>query len=134
MQTDIAISSDDFNYGQPSRAKNTGRKKFAEYYKMGRTIAEVEQKKKETEQMSLMNMIQVQQLNQTKNDLLDVLAEVKRTMPPPMGGAMPGGLPMLGGAMPPGGGPPPLGMPPPEAAGMMPPEMGAAGPPPIQIQ
>ena len=125
MQTDIAISSDDFNHGQPSRAKNTGRKKFVEYYKIGRTIAEVEQKKKETEQMSLMNMIQVQQLNQTKNDLLDVLAEVKRTMPPPMGGAMPGGLPMLGGMMPPGSGPPPLGGPPPGMEG--------AGPPPVQI-
>jgi len=123
-------------------------KKGRDFYKLGRITANLEKKKEELEQATVLSVLQKTMLMDTANKLKDLLAEVQRQQKgldmaaldaqiagvggPAMGGQLPmGGMEaaMAGGGAPPqnmgqGGMPPEMGMPP----GGMPPEMGGGNP------
>lgn len=139
---------------QPKRKPKKKKEMAEEYYRLGRRSASLDQKAKDANQTAELNMVQSMMLQNQKNELLDVIAEVKRQQdqlnrsmaealgPPPLDvglpmGELPQGAPppmdgMPQGGMPPGGMPPP---PEPAMAGL-PPDFGqqpppALGPPPI---
>lgn len=135
---------EEYSAGQPKSSSTKKRRLAKEYYELGRSSASLDQKKKDLEQEIGMSLAQRVMLQNSKLELKDLLAELKRTQEdiqikqaaqalPPMLPEMPGqSVPVL--PEPPtgmlGGGPPMGGPPPDMGGGMPPPDMMPMGGPP----
>lgn len=68
---------DKLSGGQPLKQRKRGGDGES-MFKLGMTAANLDNQQKEVEQMSLLNMLKEQELRQVKNELLDIVAEIKR--------------------------------------------------------